>query len=73
MNTKKQKNKTVTRVKVVPEWKYKLLLTRIDRQDKMISQLCRDVDDLTSQVRLYRYVCHRMEHRINRLFTYLKK
>ena len=44
MNKKEQKD--FAKSKVVPEWKYKLLLARIDEQDKKILELNADVDRL---------------------------
>ena len=49
----KTKKIEITIVKVVPEWKYKLLIARMDKQDKMISQLRKDVDELTDAFRRF--------------------
>ena len=54
MKRKKRKNKKDRRTSVVskkiiflPNWKYQCLMQRLERQDKVISELFYQVDDLS--------------------------
>lgn len=53
MKAKNKKNRRTSKVIFLPTWKYESIMRRLERQDKVITQLCRDVDDLNIAFRRF--------------------